>query len=746
MNYDILVVGAGIAGMEAALKLGDMGYRVLLAEKEPSIGGKMILLSKVFPTLDCASCISTPRMAAVSHHPNVTLTVHTEVEDIRRDDGGAFRVRLRKKPTFVRPALCTGCRQCEQACPVAVPDQFNFGMVARRAAYIPFPQAVPRKAVIERAGTSPCSFICPAGISAHGYVALVRAGRYREAFDLILERTPLVGSLARTCHAPCEAGCTRGALEGAVPIRAIKRFIADRYYREHPEPEHCPPAEPDGRRVAVVGAGPAGLTAAFHLARRGHAVTVFEAEARPGGGLRTAVEDGRLPAAVLDRDIANVTALGAAIRTGVRVTDPEDLQAQGFDAVILATGAPAPAAPVFAGQLATNENGTVSVDPVTFTTSRPGVFACGEMVSGPSPVVNAVRRGIAAAAAVDRHLRGGEEEPETAERRLPMVRREAVLARQAGHTAMPPVARGEAEHPLTEEEARYSAGRCLDCGICSACGRCAAACPAGAVDLAMREEREEIEAGAVILATGFKLFPAREKPQYGYGRFPNVITAMQMDRLLAPTRPYNAVLRPSDGKVPENIAFVLCTGSRDRSVGNELCSRVCCMYSVKQNQLIMGALPLAEVTVYYIDVRAFGKGYEEFYRQAEAMGANFVKGRVARIEETADQNLILHYEDIDRGGKPARAEHDLVVLAVGLRPNTEALGLFVDGSLEGDAHFYVKEVDEDLNPGRTSVEGVFVAGTASGARDIPDTILHAGAAAAQAAAYVERLRGSTCAG
>ena len=97
--------------------------------------------------------------------------------------------------------------------------------------------------------------------------------------------------------------------------------------------------------------------------------------------------------------------------------------------------------------------------------------------------------------------------------------------------------------------------------------------------------------------------------------------------------PYNAVLRPGDGKVPANIAFILCTGSRDQTVGNQLCSRICCMYSLKHTQLIMGALPLADVTVYYIDIRAFGKGYDEFYQQAGGMGANFVKGRVARIEE-----------------------------------------------------------------------------------------------------------------
>ena len=213
------------------------------------------------------------------------------------------------------------------------------------------------------------------------------------------------------------------------------------------------------------------------------------------------------------------------------------------------------------------------------------------------------------------------------------------------------------------------------------------------------------------MSTGFNLFPADLKPQYGYGRFKNVITGMQMDRLLAPTRPYNTVLRPGDGKVPDRIAYVMCTGSRDQTVGNPLCSKICCMYSIKQNQLIMGALPLADVTVHYIDMRAVGKGYDEFYHQAGAMGATYIKGRVAAIEEKDDGNLILHYEDIDKGGGSTEAEYDLVVLAVGVQPNADAAHLFADGLLPLDQYKYVDEPDGDLDPGRTGIPGVFVAGS-----------------------------------
>ena len=293
MDYDVLVVGSGIGGMESALKLGDMGYRVLVVEKEPSVGGRMVLLSKVFPTLDCASCIATPKMAATAHHPNVTVTTDSEVAGIARDGTGGFHVQVHRKPRFVDLSACTGCRQCEQACTVAVPDEWNGGMVSRRAAYIAFPQAIPQKALIERPGTSPCIDACPAGIKAHGYVSLIRSGLYEEAFQLVLEATPLVGTLGRACYAPCEAACTRGELEGPVAIRRLKRFVAERHYARRDSPDVTAP-EPNGRSVAIVGSGPAGLTAAWQLARAGYAVRIFEAA--PGAGWLPAPGDPRVPA------------------------------------------------------------------------------------------------------------------------------------------------------------------------------------------------------------------------------------------------------------------------------------------------------------------------------------------------------------------------------------------------------------------------------------------------------------------
>jgi heterodisulfide reductase subunit A2 len=933
-SYDALVVGSGIAGMESALKLGDMGYKVLLVEKEASVGGRMILLSKVFPTLDCASCISTPKMAASIHHPNVTAMTYAEVDGIERLEGGRFRARVRQKPRFVDEAACTGCQLCETACTVAVPDQFNYDLVARRAAYIAFPQAVPKKAVIERAGTSPCSYTCPAGIKAHGYVSLIRSGEYEKAFQLVLEATPLVGTLGRACYAPCEGECTRGSVEGALPIRRLKRFAADRHYAAANGPG-VEVAPANGKRVAVVGSGPAGLTAAWQLARKGYSVKIFEAAPVAGGFLRTAIPAYRLPAEVVEQDIANVTAIGVEIATGSRVTDVEALRDDGFDAVLVATGTPrstglrvtgekldgvysgldflravrlagtaaaadneagasaglpladlrgkrvvvvgggnvamdaartavrlgasqttvayrrgreempahkaevddaardgvrfsfqvaplevigdaggavvglrcqrmalgkpdasgrrrpepikgseftipcdavlaaigmAAGGSIYGAGVAANDNGTLAADRRTLQTNVPYVFAAGDATTGASDITRAVGQGRRAAHMIDRWLNGQllDDEPALGDGfdlddRLDVVDKGQVLGRQLTYvrhgtvgtvdeTAAPAAALGfsradpapagfaEIEAPLTEAEARASAGDCLDCGVCSECQECVKVCPSDAIHLDMKERIEEVEVGAVVVATGYKLFTADAKPEYGFGRYKNVITGTQMDRLLAPTRPFNTILRPGDGKVPERIAYVMCTGSRDETVGNPLCSRFCCMYSIKQNQLVMGALPLAEVTVHYMDIRAPGKRYDEFYESAKSMGATYVKGRVARITEKEDGNLILRYEDIEHGGAIVEAEYDMVVLAVGVQPNRDVETLFGDGpgaGLEFNEYHYVAEPDEDLNPGATSIPGVFVAGTASGAKDITDSIVHAGAAAAQVAAHLE---------
>ncbi len=430
VQFDVMVIGGGIAGCESALNLANVGYKVVLVEKDLSIGGKMILLSKVFPTLDCAACITTPKVSEIMRHPNITVWTSAQAESIKQLDDGSFYAQVLQQPRYVKIDDCTGCQLCEDACPVSVVDEYQFGLIGRKAAFIPFSIASPRVAAI---------------------------------------------------------------------------------------------------------------------------------------------------------DIDN----------------------------------------------------------------------------------------------------------------------------------------------------------------CTLCGACERVCPTDAIDFTQKPILYQVSARAVIIATGFQLFDPTVMPRYGYGKYKNVLTSMQMERQLAPTRPFNTVLRPSDGKIPDNIAYVLCTGSRDHTVGNPICSRVCCMYSMKQAQLILGALPMADVTLYYIDIRAFGKGFNQFYRQAKAMGVEFVKGKVAKITEKDNGNLILRYEDINDGGVVKEAEHDLVVLSVGILPNRGIERLFVNRKLQLDEYNYVAQPNVLLNPAQTSIPGVFVAGVASGPMDIPDSILSAGAASSEAAKYIKQLETKT---
>lgn len=428
LTVDALVVGGGIAGMQTALDLADQGYQVALVEKEPSIGGKMIALSKVFPTLDCCSCITTPKMSAVAHHDNIQLLTYCEVQAVE-EKGLGFSARILKKPRYVDEELCTGCRQCEYECPIDLPNAFDMDLSATRAIRVPFSTAVPQYAVL---------------------------------------------------------------------------------------------------------------------------------------------------------DVEN----------------------------------------------------------------------------------------------------------------------------------------------------------------CLFCGRCEKICPVGAIDFTQVEQTFEIQTEALILATGFENTPIDAKKEYGAGQIVNVIGGLTMERLLAPTGPYGRVLRPGDGREPESIAYVQCAGSRDQTVGVTYCSRVCCMYAIKQAMLLSGALPLAEITIYYMDIRAFGKGYEQFYQNAKAMGVEFVKGKVARITEDPDHNPVVRVEMIEEGPQVVERTHDLVVLSLGMLPGYDPYPIFRVSS-NGDG--FVRAPAVNFAPSLTDRTGIFVTGTAAGPMDIVDSIMLAGAAASEAAAYLESRRYETAA-
>jgi heterodisulfide reductase subunit A len=416
MDTDALVVGAGIAGLQAALDLADRGYRVLIVDREPSIGGKMIALSKVFPTMDCSSCITTPRMSSVAHHDNITTWTYTDVDRID-PDGDGFAAHLTRKVRYVDEDLCIGCRLCEYACPVELPHEFEGNMGVRRAAYIPFGTAIPQTALI-------------------------------------------------------------------------------------------------------------------------------------------------------------------------------------------------------------------------------------------------------------------------------------------------------------------------DIDACVYCGKCEKACPTDAIAWDQEPLEVEVHARAVVLATGYETTPLDAKKEYGGGSAANVMSGLDMERLLSPNGPYGRVLRPSDGKIPDSVAYVQCAGSRDETLGVPYCSRVCCMYAIKQAMLLSGALPLADITVYYMDIRAFGKGYEQFYQTARAMGINFVKAKVARVEEEPNGDLRLRVEMIEEDGRTAEPVHDLVVLSVGMRPGDDPRRFI---GVDLDEYGFVAAPDPKLDATVTSLPGVAAAGTALGPKDIVDSIIEASAAATKVA-------------
>jgi heterodisulfide reductase subunit A2 len=337
VNPNTLVVGGGVAGIQAALEIADSGNKVYLVEREPSIGGHMIQLDKTFPTLDCSACILTPKMTLAGSHPFIELMSYSEVTEVSGFIGN-FTVKIRKKPRYIDIKECNGCADCEKVCPVTVPSEFNMKLGTRKAAYRPFAQAVPSAFVIEKLGKSPCSVTCPAGVNAHGYVALISQGKFKEAMKVLRRTMPFAGVCGRVCTHPCETECERGKVDQPIAIRALKRFMAD-YELKHGREKATPIEKTKKDKVAVIGSGPAGIACAYDLAKAGYPVTIFEAASKAGGMLRYGIPEYRLPKDILDNEINYVKELGVEIKTKSAVTNLDEILGKGYRAVFLANGA-----------------------------------------------------------------------------------------------------------------------------------------------------------------------------------------------------------------------------------------------------------------------------------------------------------------------------------------------------------------------------------------------------------------------
>ncbi len=889
VNPTALVVGGGIAGITAALKIAKAGYQVFMVEKEEIIGGKMAQFDKTFPTLDCSGCILTPKTSEVGRNPHIETMTKSEVIEVSGFVGN-FKVRVLQRPRYVSVEKCTGCGDCQQVCPINIPSPFELGMTTRHPISRPFPQAIPNTYSILRAGMPPCQSACPAGVNVQGYMTLTGVGKFDEALSLVRERMPFASACGRICVRPCEDACKRGQLDAPTAICFTKRFLGDHEKETGLQP-NPPMKESREEKVAVIGSGPSGLSAAYYLSIEGYQVTVFEKLPVAGGMLTVGIPAYRLPRDVIEAEIANIRDMGVTIRTGITFGKDltfESLEDEGFRAVFLSTGLhvsrklnlegedlkgvmggidllrkvalneqvhvgksvivigggnvavdvartalrlgatkvdllclearhemPAwerelnealeegvtiqnslgpkrfidrdgkicavefkrctsvfdangnfkptydenetvelQCETVFVaiGQspennftnslgLETGPGGTVSIDTETMSTNRPGVFAGGDCTLGPATFVQAVAHGRQAALSIDSYIKhGGLREIRPAERKVAPEIGEAEKnrARPIERSAMPvllPEERKKSFEPIelgfTAEMAMTEGQRCLACGMCCQCGECVRKCGPQAIDLSETERIRELEVGAIVVATGIDIFDAGKYPEYGHGKYPDVITNLQFERLCNASGPTGGkVVRPSDGKVPKSVVFIQCVGSRDRAKGYEYCSKVCCMISAKQLSIFKHHNPDGQAYVFYIDNRAGGKGYEEFLRRAiEQEEAQYIRGRVAKVFEEGGR-LIVRGEN-SLVGHPVEVEADLVVLATGLVPQKDYMNVGRAINLSTDRYGFFMELHPKLGPVETSLAGIYLAGGCQGPKDIPESVAQGGAAAAE---------------
>ncbi len=921
----VMVVGGGIAGMQASLDLADAGYHVHLIEKKSAIGGHMAQLDKTFPTNDCSMCTISPRLVEVGRHLNIELSTDSEVVELE-GEAGNFTATVRTRPRFIDVDTCNGCSKCAEVCPVPFDNPFDAGMGKSYAAHKLYPQATPIAFAIEKRGVAPCRDACPGGQRAQGYIALIAAGRFEEAYRSIKEDNPFPAICGRICNARCEDACTRNKVDEAINIRALKRFVTDTI---HARPRKAPQRQERKfeERIAIIGSGPCGLTAAQDLCFKGYDVTVFESLPVAGGMLRVGVPEYRLPVAVIEREIQDIVDLGVVLKLNTAVTQLDDLFDDGFKAVLIAVGAhegkriPIPgndlngvlintdflrdvrlwqhhkdALPVAGlsdpGVLINNKrilvigggdvavdvartsvrlgaasvtlamreledaipasdheiagateegikvtcglnflriindgNGNVAgvdaeefeqfeldesgrevavirqnsqrsldadiiifsvgqnaglgfipadagvsltarreVDVVSnnsYATSRPGVFAAGDAVTGTAFVIDAVASGHKCGNAIHRYLRGDDMEvSEPRDNRVADIPRSELdqkirtgkirLSARINEPEIPVDQRmngfAEVQRGFTQDEALAEAKRCLNCGVCSECNSCVSECGVGAINLNMAAKEQKIDIGAVVLAPGFKTYQAELSQEYGLGRFPNVLTSLQYERLLSASGPTSGhVIRPTDQSRPRKIAFLQCVGSRDQT--HDYCSSVCCMYAAKQANMTLEHDADTEIRIFMMDMRAFSKNYESYYqRTRERKGIDYTRCRISSLKENPDNNnLIVKYFEraavpanhnaMEQGGAGIREEEfDMVVLSVGMEIAPDVRRLAEKLKVKTDKNGFCQT--EQYNPLQTSRAGVYAIGPFREPRDITESIIEASGAAAVVGAFL----------
>ncbi|MDE3088850.1 MAG: FAD-dependent oxidoreductase [Chloroflexota bacterium] len=395
--------------------------------------------------------------------------------------------------------------------------------------------------------------------------------------------------------------------------------------------------------------------------------------------------------------------------------------------------------------------GTIKVDPITFASNVPGIFAGGDVVDvgeGELALV-AIRHGHEAAVSIDRYVRGedmraGREiKPEIQLADLPKERTEIKprVTMPMRQVATRVRTFEEVELGYTAEQAVEEAKRCLACGVCSECLSCVTACGMKAIDHAMPPRTIQLDVGGIILAAGFDLFEAQAMGEYGHGRYPNVVSSLEFERVLSASGPYEGhVRRPSDATEPKRIAFIQCVGSRNLNQGNDYCSAVCCMYATKEAIVAKEHLKGLEATIFYIDLRAYGKGFYRYYQRAkDEYGIRYVRSMISSVKEMSQtKNLLLKFVADD--GRIREEEFDLVVLSAGLKPSPKTADLCDRLGISTNRHGFC--ATQSFSPVQTSRPGIYACGTITGPKDIPQTVMEASAAAADVEQLLSPARGT----